>query len=402
MEPTALTTIGILASLFLGALGPLGTSCGGDAPELSGESGIPGQGPFPVYLATRAPAHDFGEVWEGTVLEHEFALKVMGTEDLRIESVSADCGCTVPILEVADTEEGPRRAYENGTPLGPGTWLFLQVEYNTRGKLGSTPRNVHVIGNLPGGRTQVLIQAHIRRWLAATPARVDLPELFVDDQVETRFEVRSPDGTPFRLRHTELGVPPEVRVELVPRAPVEQERAAVWDVLVTLGPALPLGSHGYPIQLVSDVPNPDAPEAEDGTQAFFSAMPFVGLRVVGLVSVAPGRMTFGMIRPGETVSRTLRISSNDAGFELAEPGVRLEPMRPGDDFPLGRTAKISVRPVPGENAWDVQLLFSELDPEVTRTFLARLVLETGHPDEPSIQVPVTGFHLRASAPGGGQ
>jgi hypothetical protein len=399
MEPAGLTTCLILAQLILGSLG---TSCGGEAPELRAESGIPGQGPFPVYLATRAPAHDFGEVWEGTVLEHEFALKVMGTEDLVIESVSADCGCTVPSLEVGDTEEGMRQAYATGDPLQPGSWLFLQVEYNTRGKLGSTPRNVHVIGNLPGGRTQVLVQADVRRWLAAAPPRVDLPELFVDDQTETRFEVSSPDGTPFRLRHTELGVPPQVKVELVPRESDDEERAALWDVLVTLGPDLPLGSHGYPIQLVSDVPNPDALRAEDGAPAFFSAMPFVGVRVVGLVSVAPGRMTFGMIRPGETVSRTVRVSSNDSDFELGEPAVRLEPMRPGDDFPLGRTAELSVRPVEGENAWDVQLLLSELDPEVTRTFLARLVLDTGHPQEPSIQVPVTGFHLQASGQGGGK
>ena len=113
----------------------------------------------------------------------------------------------------------------------------------------------------------------------------------------------------------------------------------------------------------------------------------------------PSRADYFDIGAEETVSRSLRISSNDPEFELGEPRVRLEPMRPGDEFPLGRTAKISARPVEGENAWDVQLLFSELDPAVMRTFLARLVLETGHPEQPSIQVPVTGFHLQASGPG---
>jgi len=395
---------GSLAPIVLLALGLGVPGCGGEASELRAESGAS----FPVYLATRDPAHDFGQVWEGAVLEHEFALKVMGSEDLLIESVSADCGCTVPILEVAATEDGPRRPYENGSALAPGSWLFLQVEYNTRGKLGSSPRSVHMTGNLPGGETKVLIQAEVRRWLAAEPGRVDLPELFVADRTQTHFVVRSPDETPFHLRHTGLGIPPEVEVELEPRDPVTGDpdgappRAGVWDVRVTLGPDLPLGSHGYPIQLISDVPNPDAPLAEDGSPQCFAAMPFVGIRVVGLVSVDPGRLTFGMLRPGETVARTLRISSNDPDFELGEPELSLEPMRPGDDFPLGKTAQLSARPVEGENAWDVQLLFSELDPAVPRTFLARLVLRTGHPDEPSIQVPVTGFHLPTAEAGEGR
>lgn len=397
--------MGFLASIACLALGLCATGCGGDSPELRAESGVAGA-PFPVYLATREPARDFGEVWEGTLLEHDFALKVMGTEDLVIESISADCGCTVPVLEVADTEDGPRRAYENGSALAPGSWLFLHVEYDTRGKIGATPRSVHLVGNLPGGETKILMQAAVRRWLASEPSRVDLPDLFVADHTETHFEVRGPDETPFHLRHTGLGVPPEVQVELLPRDPVGSEsstpgtqgtvgapRASVWDVHVTLGPDLPLGAHGYPIQLVSDVTNPDAGPAEDGSPQYFAAMPFVGIRIVGLVSVTPGRLTFGMIRPGETVARTLRLSSNDPDFELGEPELSLEPMRPGDAFPLGKTAQLSARPVEGENAWDVQLLFSELDPAVARTFLARLVIRTGHPDQPSLQVPVTGFRL---------
>ena len=63
-------------------------------------------------------------------------------------------------------------------------------------------------------------------------------------------------------------------------------------------------------------------------------------------------------------------------------------------------AHLSTRRVPGENAWDIQLLLEGLAPEVPRTFLARLVVETGHPREPLLEAPIHGFHLEGGRLGG--
>jgi len=113
-------------------LGPLGLvllpGCGGEAAELRAGA--------PVHLPAEAPTPAFGTVWEGSVLEHEFALQVNGSEDLVLRDVTADCGCTVPRLEVAATRDGARKPYTNGDPVEPGQWLFLKIRYDTRGKVG--------------------------------------------------------------------------------------------------------------------------------------------------------------------------------------------------------------------------------------------------------------------------
>lgn len=384
---------GLLAGWLVVQL--LAVACGGD--------GSPTPALPATYLVSRAPVADLGTVWEGAVLEHVFELETRGTQDLVLREVGADCGCTVPSLEVVRPQDGEPAPYEPGTPIPPGSKLILQVRYNTSGKVGEAPRSVHMIGNLPQGRTDVILRANVRRWLKVEPERVDLPELFVADSTETRFHVSSPDGTPFELTHVALAIPDQVVVRLEPDHPGEDGRASAWDVIVELGPNLPTGTHGYPIQLRSDVENPDASPDEEGHRPVFAAMPFIGIRVVGLVSTDPGRLTFGVVQAGETVSRTVRVSSHDPGFHLPEPRARLEPLKPDEPFPLGRTARITTRAVPGEEAWDVQLLLDGLDPGVPRTFLARLVIDTGHPEVGRLEVPVTGAHLTGGTPpeGGG-
>lgn len=39
---------------------------------------------------------DFGEITQGTKVEHTFKFTNTGTEVLRISNVAATCGCTVP------------------------------------------------------------------------------------------------------------------------------------------------------------------------------------------------------------------------------------------------------------------------------------------------------------------
>ena len=62
-------------------------------------------------------------------------------------------------------------------------------------------------------------------------------------------------------------------------------------------------------------------------------------------------------------------------------------------FALGRTASVVTRRVPGENAWDIQVLLSGLEEEVPNNFRARLVIETGHPKEPRFESQIIGIRM---------
>ncbi len=362
------------------------TACGAD----TSVAGPPGPG-----LVCAEPSVDFGAVWQGAVLEHEFVFEAYGDEALVVAAARADCGCTVAQLELSEDAGGPRRPYATGEPIPPGARLHVHVRYHTAGKRGATPRTVSLYGPTPEGRVQVTIHADVRRWLTVTPERIDLPPMTENEATEVSFRVASADGTPFALSTSGRAVPPEVVATVQADQPDEAGRSSDWTALVRLGPGLPRGPRGYPIEFLTDVPNPGAPRAEDGSTAPFSGTAFLALQVVGPVSLSPPTLTLGLMRPDETVSRTVRVICHDPAFELPEPVVQLVPLRPGEDSPLQETASITTRRVEGLNAWDVELVLEGLDPKVPATFLARLVIETSHPAEPRLEAPITGFHLGA-------
>ena len=62
----------------------------------------------------------------------------------------------------------------------------------------------------------------------------------------------------------------------------------------------------------------------------------------------------------ETVARSIRLTCHDPHFTLTEPELALRPLKGGDPVPLRDTAQFTSRPVPGENAWDVELLLAGL------------------------------------------
>ena len=382
--------------LFPGLLAFLAAACS----QPAGPASADGAHRMDSGLVCAEPLASFGRVWEGSVLEHEFRFEHRGSEPLAVESVRADCGCTAARLAVLDG--GEWRAYREGDSLAAGSVLSVGIRYDTRGKTGDAPRTVTLLPAAPYGPVSVRVAADVRPWLVAERDHVGLIELSEGETATRSFTVRSAEERAFALSHTGLGVPPFIDLVLAPEAPDASGRAARWTVTLTIRPDAPRGTRSYPLYLVSDVPVPGAPADVDGEPVRHALTPMIAVRVVGALSVDPPHLAFGAVRPSETVSKSLRLSSHDAGFVFAEPRARLEPVPVpgrGDDFPLAETASLRIRAVDGAPAWDVELLLDGLADGVDGTFLARLVLETGHPDLPELYANVTGVCIRTGPPG---
>lgn len=336
--------------------------------------------------------HGFGRVWEGAVVTHEFALVAAGEADLAILRASADCGCTVPSLEVLGAD-GERRPYTWNDPVPPGTRLVLRVEFDTRGRVGFQEKAIQVFANVEGGVETVHLSADVAKFLQVEPKTVALGELSVVDSATAELLVSSLDGTRFALRHTGDGVPPAVKVHLEPVLPDAAGRASTWEVRGTFGPGLPKGLRSWPLDLETDIENPTAAfrEGNAGPRLPHGVAPMVHAVVLGKVSALPPQLSFGILRGSEVVAKTVTLTSHDPSFPLPEPRVELAPVREGAPLPLADTASLTVRPVEGENAWTIELLLDGLSPEVQRSFLARLVIQTGHPEEPRLEVNISGM-----------
>lgn len=391
----------LLVGMFLLGI----TGCGGGAQE-GGADWPRAQGqPLTGKLNCPAPTLDFGLVHEGRLLEATFDLKVQAEGEFTIQNVRADCGCTATAMKRAPGGDlGALEDYLPEMPLRSGDILRLTVDYDTRGKGGQTRREITLYADIPGGRAIVSLEADIQPWLLAEPREVIVGRMGREEVRQEHLRVHSVAGAAFALEHQRRGVPDALKLELTPIDAEADGRASEWDVLVTLGPDMPEGTHNYPLYLVSDhVLATDSSSGQQGEVPRASTTPQLMLEVVGLYSVEPGSFSFQQVDGSRTVASTVHLRCFDPDFEGQTPTARLEiPESPNgpeegvDPQALLETARLDIRANPA-GGWDVQLLLEGLAPEVGKRFLALVLLDTGHPDRGVVEIPVIGF--RAS--GGG-
>lgn len=77
--------------------------------------------------------YNFGTIQQGEVVNYTFKFTNNGTDDLRIQSTSASCGCTVP----NHTKE----------PIPPGGTGEVVVRFDSKGKSGQQSPVITVVAN---------------------------------------------------------------------------------------------------------------------------------------------------------------------------------------------------------------------------------------------------------------
>ncbi|HMR93063.1 MAG TPA: DUF1573 domain-containing protein [Chitinophagaceae bacterium] len=73
-------------------------------------------GPATTALTVKEPAYDFGKIVQHKPVYHSFEIVNTGSAPLKLDNVTATCGCTTP--------EWSREA------IAPGTSSFIKVGYN--------------------------------------------------------------------------------------------------------------------------------------------------------------------------------------------------------------------------------------------------------------------------------
>ena len=93
------------------------------------------------------PQHDFGMIYRGDTVYHNFHFTNTGTDNLLIESVITSCGCTAS-------------QYTN-TPVKPGESGVIIIEYKTAGKIGKQHNTVTVKSTASNGPRELHISAMV-------------------------------------------------------------------------------------------------------------------------------------------------------------------------------------------------------------------------------------------------
>ncbi len=337
--------------------------------------------------------YSFGSTRQGDLLEHTFELLSAGENPVRIRQASPTCGCTVTAVMV-EGPDGKPVEYKLGDPIEPGKKVFISGKIDTTHKKNKTSVRINVYTNDPIGLTQLALQADIEPFIRVTPPFINVGDIKEGDTKTQVIDIRTSGGEAIGLQldpANPIKRPEGMTVDLKPIDPQEDGRSGHWVATVTIGEGAKEGPIGWQIRLLSDKEMPDAvSKVKEGQRAFYTATASVNGRILGPLTFTPQFVSLGLVRPGQRVPRNVKVISHDPDFDLSNLKVELlgeqgKPLRWAEYF------STSIQPASGlANAVDVQLRLDGLPDGAEGSFRGVMVIHTGHPKKPELQVRFSG------------
>ncbi len=334
--------------------------------------------------------HDFGQRFEGEVLVHTFKMKSAGEGPLHISTAKPTCGCTVSQLEVVSGDS--RAIYNFGDPIPTGTQVELTAQLDTKNKHSAASSKININCNDPRGTVTVGLTAALDTYFMIAPNQVDFGDLALGATGERTFEVVGKKPDPFTLQLESKTAPAGLVVSLSPIDPTADGKASRWSAKVNLGAEAKEGMLMHPISLVSDQLIQGAKPNADGSPAAYTATVMARANVRGPIAIDQQYMGFGLLRPGQVASRTVKISTFDPAFSFGPQECKL--LGANDQVPTFKWAEhFSISPKPSEDGKSVsiELTCTGLPEAAEGSWAGRMLVKTGHPSKPEVTVTFSGI-----------
>jgi hypothetical protein len=245
--------------------------------------------------------HDFGTVARGVKAEFDFALSNIFVEDVHIASARSSCGCTS--LQVVNPS---LKTYEKGA---------IRATFNTKAFLGQRGATVTVVIDRPYyAEVQLHTKGFIRSDVIFEPDSVQLGQIEQGETVERKVALGYSGRNDWRI----VGVKssnPNISAEAVETG--RSGGQAWYDLVVRVGSNIPLGDINDQVTIVTN-------DLQGGQIPIM-----VGGRVQSGITVSPASLFMGVVKPGETATkslvvkgkkpfRILSISCDDKSFEFGK------------------------------------------------------------------------------------
>ncbi len=132
--------------------------------------------------------YDFGNIKEGKLVTHEFKVKNIGTENLKLIKINTSCGCTAVLTKK--------------TNIAPKDSTYFRIEFNTYRRIGPQKKHIYVFSNDPKNKqVRVTFTANIIKKTEAERLKENVPLI----KLETDF-VDFGDVERGKILHREIGV----------------------------------------------------------------------------------------------------------------------------------------------------------------------------------------------------
>jgi hypothetical protein len=110
----------------------------------------------PPVLHIDAPDYNWGSVFQGEVVKHNFVVMNKGGSPLTVSQVKASCGCTT----VAKPEK----------PIDPGQTALVTLEIDTKRFTGPIKKTADIVSNAGSNPTRVSMEGKVDTFFALEPA----------------------------------------------------------------------------------------------------------------------------------------------------------------------------------------------------------------------------------------
>lgn len=331
---------------------------------------------------------NFGKCMQGDVLTHTFSLQSSGEEDLVIKQAKPTCGCTVAQV-ATQAADGTMAPYNYGTPIPAGRKIEITATLHTQNKRGHAASRINIFSNDPRGQTQLGLEADVDPYFVVNPVNLNFNQISQRDTANDKATIAATQGQKVKLTASLENVPQGMKIEVTPVDPDPDGKSAHWELACHLGPGLVEGNLSYTVALKSDIPIPGGEKLPNGADPTYEVSVPIMARVNGMISYSPAFISLGLIRPGQVVARTLRVTSHDPEFKMGEPKILIQG-RDTPEWDLASHFSTVIRPVPNENAIDVELRLDGMPETLNGSFSGQLVIQVGHPEKPELKLPITG------------
>ena len=345
--------------------------------------------------------HDFGRLRQGDQVEHTFVMQSSGTTPLKIRQIKPSCGCTLGSVTVSDAE-GNFGEYTFGDPIEPGRQIKVNAAVNTTNKKNKVQVRIQVMSNDPVGTHALTLAAEVQPFLVATPQMIQFGDIPMGSQRSQVVDVRTSRGEAVLLNLDQRRLstlPPGVSHELTPVNPNAEGKSSHWQLRVDVGEDAAEGRLSLSFRLNTDIQMPVDPEKEKAAKErgshvvpqFFNATVSGSGRILGTFSVDKTYMSFGLVRPGQVVPRSVRLTCNEQNFSLDNISVSMRGRQGKNIDNIKDLFEISVKPVANANAVDVELRLKGFPDNSDQSFNGEVVINTGYPSAPEKVVIFSGI-----------
>jgi len=303
--------------------------------------------------------HNFGELYRGQIVKHEFEFKNTGSFPLAIVGVHAPCGCTVVMAS-------KERNYL------PGETGRVEVSFDASHFSGNVSKSVSIVTNENRDATKVLtLRAHVREQIVASPPIVDFGEL-------------STSGSPMRVVALSTKKDEDVEVhnlefnsDVLDVEMTYEEKQQVWKIRIRLKPNLASGFLKETIYV-------------NTSSRYLPRLPVpVRASVVGDIAGIPDYIEFGAI---DTFSEAIRSVQFHSQTKQSIIGLRSELFINGISLER-ELQKPSVTLLNAEGKLDSQSVSLKLSNPyaLTGSLSGVIFLQTSDPDAPEVPVRVFAY-----------